>query len=106
MPMACPRGQSYSRRTMLVAINGVRTPPQEATLSIFDRGFLFGDAVYDVIGSLGKNLFQLVKPVAGVKLVKDLNRDFTASMPSTQRISLLQQITSGALVSSYRRSFL
>jgi branched-chain amino acid aminotransferase len=44
---------------MLISINGVRTPADEATISIFDRGFLFGDAVYDVIRTSGRSLFQL-----------------------------------------------
>jgi branched-chain amino acid aminotransferase len=44
---------------MLVAINGVRTAPEEARLSIFDRGFLFGDAVYDVIRTRGRSLCHL-----------------------------------------------
>lgn len=34
---------------MLISLNGVRTPPEDATLSVFDRGFLFGDAIYEVI---------------------------------------------------------
>ena len=32
----------------LVCINGNFTPPEEAMVSIFDRGFLYGDSVYEV----------------------------------------------------------
>ncbi len=32
----------------LVCINGVFVPPEEAMVSIFDRGFLYGDSVYEV----------------------------------------------------------
>jgi len=32
----------------LVSINGVLTPPEEAVISIFDRGFLYGDSIYEV----------------------------------------------------------
>ena len=31
-----------------VNINGVITPPEQATISIFDRGFLYGDSIYEV----------------------------------------------------------
>jgi branched-chain amino acid aminotransferase len=31
----------------LVNINGVISPPEEAKISVFDRGFLFGDGVYE-----------------------------------------------------------
>src|SRR5262245_61177248 len=31
----------------LVSVNGVISPPEEAKVSVFDRGFLFGDAVYE-----------------------------------------------------------
>lgn len=33
----------------LVYINGAFVPAQDATVSVFDRGFLFGDGVYEVI---------------------------------------------------------
>jgi branched-chain amino acid aminotransferase len=32
----------------LININGIISPPEEAKISIFDRGFLFGDSVYEV----------------------------------------------------------
>lgn len=34
---------------MLVSINGQTVDPARATVSIFDRGFLFGDAIYEVL---------------------------------------------------------
>lgn len=34
---------------MLVWINGQISPPNDAKISIFDRGFLYGDAVYELI---------------------------------------------------------
>jgi len=33
----------------LVCVNGRTTPPEEATVSALDRGFLFGDSVYEVL---------------------------------------------------------
>ncbi len=39
---------THSNLNSLVSINGVLTPPEEAMVSIFDRGFLYGDSVYEV----------------------------------------------------------
>ena len=45
---------------MLISMNGVRTPAEAAKLSIFDRGFLFGDAIYEVIATHhGRSPFHL-----------------------------------------------
>ena len=43
----------------LVAINGEIFPPGEAKISVFDRGFLYGDGVYEVTRTYGKVLFAL-----------------------------------------------
>ncbi len=44
---------------MLIAINGVRTPVDEARLSVLDRGLLFGDAIYEVICTHQRRPFLL-----------------------------------------------
>ena len=43
----------------LVAINGEIFKPNEARISVFDRGFLFGDAIYEVTRSYGRIFFQI-----------------------------------------------
>lgn len=43
----------------LVSVNGRISSPEEAVISVYDRGFLFGDAVYEVTRSYGKVLFAL-----------------------------------------------
>ncbi len=43
----------------LVSVNGLITKPEDAVISVYDRGFLFGDAVYEVTRSYGKVLFSL-----------------------------------------------
>jgi D-alanine transaminase len=40
----------------IVYVNGVYVPEEEAEVSIFDRAFLFGDAVYEVTAVLGGRL--------------------------------------------------
>lgn len=43
----------------LVSINGKLCSPEEAMISVYDRGFLFGDGIYEVTRSYGKILFGL-----------------------------------------------
>jgi D-alanine transaminase len=42
-----------------VYINGEYVPAEAASISIFDRGFIFGDGVYEVIPVYGGRLFRL-----------------------------------------------
>ena len=43
----------------LVYLNGAFVPPEQAQVSAFDRGFVFGDGVYEVIPVYGRRLFRL-----------------------------------------------
>ncbi len=43
----------------LVYLNGEFKPIEEAAISVLDRGFLFGDGVYEVIPVYGGRLFRL-----------------------------------------------
>jgi branched-chain amino acid aminotransferase len=43
----------------LVNLDGRIVPPAEATVSVFDRGFLYGDSVYEVIRTYGLRPFEL-----------------------------------------------
>ncbi|MBS3650592.1 D-amino-acid transaminase [Pseudaminobacter sp. 19-2017] len=42
----------------IVYCNGVFTPEEDARISIFDRGFLFGDAIYEVTAVLAGRLID------------------------------------------------
>ena len=44
---------------MTVYLNGHYLPLEEAQVSVLDRGFLFGDGVYEVIPAYGGRLFRL-----------------------------------------------
>ena len=44
---------------MIVYLNGDFLPLSEAKVSVLDRGFIFGDGVYEVIPVFGKRLFRL-----------------------------------------------
>jgi len=43
----------------MVYLNGSYLPVEDATVSVMDRGFLFGDGVYEVIPAYGGKLFRL-----------------------------------------------
>lgn len=43
----------------IVYLNGQYLPVEEATISVMDRGFLFGDGVYEVIPVFGNKLLRL-----------------------------------------------
>jgi len=42
-----------------VFLNGQYLAPDQASISVFDRGFIFGDGVYEVIPAFGGRLFRL-----------------------------------------------
>jgi branched-chain amino acid aminotransferase len=42
----------------VVNLDGLLVPPSEAKVSIFDRGFLYGDSVYEVIRTYGGRPFE------------------------------------------------
>jgi branched-chain amino acid aminotransferase len=45
--------------TIAVSIDGVLVPAGEARVSVFDRGFLYGDSVYEVIRTYGLEPFEM-----------------------------------------------
>jgi branched-chain amino acid aminotransferase len=50
--------------TTLVMINGQIVPAKEATISVFDRGFLYGDSVFETVRTYGGRPFALEKHLA------------------------------------------
>ena len=63
-------------------LNGRFVPPEQATLSVMDRGFLFGDGVYEVIPAYGgvprreaAHLRRLTNSLRGIRLQPPLTDD-------------------------------
>jgi D-alanine transaminase len=63
-------------------LNGVYTPLNEAKISVLDRGFIFGDGVYDVAPVYGQRLFRfdehmarLSRGLAKIRIRNPLTRD-------------------------------
>ena len=42
----------------LVYLNGEMLPISQAKVSVLDRGFIFGDGIYDVVPVYGRRLFR------------------------------------------------
>jgi branched-chain amino acid aminotransferase len=50
--------------TTLVSLDGRIVPPELATVSVFDRGFLYGDSVFEVLRTYGGVLFGFEEHLA------------------------------------------
>jgi D-alanine transaminase len=48
----------------IVYLNGEFLPPDQARVSVFDRGFVFADGVYELIPAYGGRLFRLQQHLA------------------------------------------
>jgi len=91
-----------------VYLNGEYLPLSEAKVSVLDRGFLFGDGVYEVIPAYKGRLFhledhflRLENSLAGIRLDNPHSREqwqsiFTALLDSDKDQYIYLQITRGA----------
>jgi D-alanine transaminase len=66
----------------LCYLNGEYKPLSQATVSVLDRGFVFGDGIYDVAPVYGRKLFRFDEHVARldrsmkkIRMVNPLSRD-------------------------------
>ena len=76
----------------IVYLNGLYLPVEEATISVMDRGFLFGDGVYEVIPVFGNKLLRLDDHLK--RLQNSLNR---ISLPNPHSNKEWVRIFSGLL---------
>ena len=66
----------------LVYLNGEMLPISQAKVSVLDRGFIFGDGIYDVVPVYGRRLFRfdehierLARSLAKVRIPNPASRD-------------------------------
>ena len=66
----------------LVYLNGEVLPISQAKVSVLDRGFVFGDGIYEVVPVYGKRLFRfdehmarLSRSLGKVRIANPANRD-------------------------------
>ncbi len=48
----------------LVYLNGETLPVSQAKVSVLDRGFIFGDGIYEVVPVYGRRLFRFDEHMA------------------------------------------
>lgn len=75
----------------VVFIDGVFTPPEHAVVSVYDRGFLYGDAVFEVLRTYGGVPFAMDEHVARLRR-------------SAERIKLQVPRTDAALSADVQRA--
>lgn len=51
----------------IVAVDGAILAPEQATVSVYDRGFLYGDAVFEVLRTYGGRPFALEEHLARLR---------------------------------------
>jgi len=56
---------------MLVYVNGHFLPKEEAMVSVFDHGFLYGDGIYETLRSYGGRIFLLQKHLSRLRQSAD-----------------------------------
>src|SRR5688500_4679258 len=90
-------------------LNGSFLPLEEAHVSVLDRGFIYGDGIYELIPSFGGRLFRLeqhldrlARNLAAVRIAdpyprprwRELLADLIAQAPGTD-LSVYLQVTRG-----------
>lgn len=75
-------GQGPSLPSSLCYLNGEYSPLRDARISVLDRGFIFGDGVYEVLPTYGGKLFRfehhmarLDRSLAELRIPNPLQRD-------------------------------
>ena len=77
----------------LVYLNGALTPLSEAKIPVLDRGFIFGDGVYEVIPIYDRKMFRAKQHMA--RLFRSLN-EIRIPNPHSEAewMALIEQVTS------------
>lgn len=86
-----------------VHVNGKLTPKSEASLSIYDHGFLYGDGAFEGIRVYNKNVFRLEPHLARLfRSARALNIDLAIDK-ATLQAHVLETVRANKLESGYIR---
>jgi D-alanine transaminase len=92
---------THAERTMTVYLNGAFVPRERASVSVDDRGFLFGDGVYEVTRALDGRLVdhdrharRLARSLAGIALAP-AGLDAAAVQELSERLLAANGLTAG-----------
>lgn len=87
--------------TTRVYINGAITGPEDAKITVFDRGFLYGDSVYEVMRSSGGHLVDLERHLARLQKSAD-----SLALQTPPQSELRQAIVSTLAAAGNEESYL
>ncbi len=76
---------------MMIYLNGEYLPLSEARISVLDRGFLFGDGVYEVIPVYSRRPFRLIEHLARLQRSLDGIR-LANPLEEAQWVALIEKI--------------
>ena len=86
---------SASLHDPLVYLNGAMTPLSEAKIPVLDRGFIFGDGIYEVIPMYQRQLFRAEQHLA--RLFRSLASIGIDNVPTaTEWLALISQVTAAS----------
>ena len=88
--------------TVIVSIDGVVVPAEGAVVSVFDRGFLYGDGVFEVLRTYGGEPFALDEHLA--RLEASLAR--VHIRPPITRAALAAEVRATLAAASHGESYL
>jgi branched-chain amino acid aminotransferase len=71
--------------TTLVMINGKILAPEAAQVSVFDRGLLYGDSVFETLGTYGGKVFAVAEHIR--RLRRSASLVYIELLPSDEEIS-------------------
>jgi branched-chain amino acid aminotransferase len=87
----------------IVFVDGVRRPAGGETISVFDRGFLYGDSVFEVIRTYGGRPFGVDEHVARLHRSAGKTAIDLPFAESTTRAEILRAIDDAGYAESYVR---
>jgi len=80
---------------LLCYLNGEYTPISQAKVSVLDRGFIFGDGIYEVVPVYGRRLFRFAEHMA--RLNRSLSKLRIANPHSQDEwLALSRRLVAGA----------
>jgi len=85
----------------VVILNGIPTSPETASISVYDRGFLYGDSVFETIRTYGAKPFALDEHLA--RLERSAERVFIP-LP-VPRATIAAEVEQGLALSQHSESF-
>src|SRR3989442_10488387 len=78
----------------MIYLNGEFMPIEKATISVLDRGFIFGDGVYEVIPAYSRRPFRLAEHLARLQSSLDAIR-LANPLPNSKWTELVGRIIAG-----------